>query len=432
MLTASHCWGKCPEEVVMYEEIFPSSEVRAWLCSGVAAPLVKAFAKSLLETDFKTSTMRQRIHAAAHLAHWLEDLGIELSDLDESVLERFSEHFLTCGCARSRPGRHLHDAIGAKHFLRYLRAAGVAAPRPEASDPSSLLLERFSDWLRRHRGATEVTLKGYRPYITSVLDELGTDPSRYDVIAVRQFVLKHLERYTTSTAKAAASCLRVFIRFLVAEGLCPCELLDAVPKVAKWRLADLPRYLPGEDIEKVIAAPNVHARTALRDRAVILLLARLGLRARDIVELRLSDIDWKQGLVRVMGKGRRGTWLPLPQDAGDAVLEYLEKARPSSSHEHLFLRVQAPICPFTTGNVEGIVRRALARAGVQRPAGVSTHVFRHSLARQLLAHDVPLEGIAVVLRHRSLETTAKYAKVDVGLLQSVVQEWPVDPGVMPC
>jgi site-specific recombinase XerD len=134
-----------------------------------------------------------------------------------------------------------------------------------------------------------------------------------------------------------------------------------------------------------------------------------------------------------MGKGRRETWLPLPQDAGEALRDYLEKARPPSSHERLFLRGRAPFRPFRgTASVGYIVRQAIARAGVQRPARTAVHLFRHSLAKRLLAHDIPLEGIGVILRHRSLETSAKYAKLDVGTLQTVVQAWPGDPEVLPC
>jgi len=210
-------------------------------------------------------------------------------------------------------------------------------------------------------------------------------------------------------------------------------MVDAVPKTANWTLAELPRHLPPEAVEQVIAAPDARTRMGIRDRAVILLLARLGLRARDIVALRMSDIDWKRGLVRVMGKGRRETWLPLPQDAGDAVLEYLEQARPPAPHERLFLRVRAPFRPFKGSfSVAVIVRQAIARAGVQRPARAAAHLFRHSLARRLLAQDIPLEGIGVILRHRSLETSAKYAKIDVETLQTVVQAWPGNPEVLPC
>jgi site-specific recombinase XerD len=327
---------------------------------------------------------------------------------------------------------HVHASAGATRFVNYLRSTGILAPVPKVSDPCTELMERFISWLTLHRGSTKSTLTQYRSHITSVLNALGTDPSRYNVGAVRQFVLTHIGSYGTSYAKAAGSKLRMFFRFLAAEGICSPDILNAVPKTANWRLTDLPRYLSADEIEQVVITPDERSRVAIRNRAVILLLARLGLRALDIVALRLSDVDWGNGLIRVMGKGRRESWLPLPQDAGDAVLEYLEKARPPSSDDHLFLKTRAPGGPFTTGSVGHIVQQALDRARVEKPTGVRTHLFRHSFARRLLAQDVPLEGIAAILRHRSIETTAKYAKIDVETLRSVVQEWMGDPEVMPC
>lgn len=417
----------------MFKELFPNSETRAWVRSGVAAPFVRSYALSLRRAGFRPTTLKQRVHTAAHLGHWLESEGRALHELDETALERFRDHLLTCTCERSRPGEHHHTAIGATRFLEHLRSVGVVVPRPDVSDPSKELMTRFASWLVHHRGVSPSTLAGYRSHVSAVLDALGADPRRYDVASVRQFVLAHLSCYGATYAKTVSGALRMFLRFLVVEGACRPELVDAVPKTANWSLTELPRHLPPEAVERVIAASATFTRMGIRDQAVILLLARLGLRARDIVELRMPDLDWKRGLVRVMGKGRRETWLPLPQDAGDAVLEYLEKARPASPHERLFLTVRAPFRPFkSTRSVANIVRQAIALAGVQRPARAATHLFRHSLARRLLAQDVPLEGIGVILRHRSLETSALYGKIDLETLQTVVQAWPGNPEVLPC
>ncbi|HEX8111068.1 MAG TPA: tyrosine-type recombinase/integrase [Kofleriaceae bacterium] len=417
----------------MFKELFPNSETRAWISSGMAASFVHSYAMSLRRAGFRPSTLRQQIRTAAHLGHWIESEGRALRDLDEDTLQRFREHLLTCTCHHSRPGEHHHTAIGSERFLKHLRTVGVVAPRPEAPDPVGDLVTRFKSWLVRHRGVAPDTLTGYCSQVNAAIDPLGADPRRYDVTSVRQFMIAHLGSYGTTQAKVAGYALRTFLRFLVAEGLCPPEIVDAVPRFANWTLTELPRHLPPEAMEQVISTPDTCTRMGIRNRAVLLLLARLGLRARDIVELRRSDLDWKRGLVRVMGKGRRETWLPLPQDAGDAVRDYLEKARPRSPHERLFLSVRAPFRPFKgTPAVAFLVRQAIARAGVQRPAGVATHLFRHSLAKRLLAHDIPLEGIGVILRHRSLETSAQYAKIDVGTLQTVVQAWPGNPEVLPC
>jgi site-specific recombinase XerD len=377
--------------------------------------------------------LKQRVHTAAHLGHWIASERRALRDLDDDALRRFRDHLLTCTCRHSRPGEHYHTAVGAERFLKHLRTVGVVAPRPDAQDPVEELVTRFTSWLVQHRGVSPSTVTGYCSQVRAILDTLGADPRRYDVASVRRFMLAHLGSYGTTHAKVAGKALRMFLRFLVAEGACAPEIVDAVPRFANWTLTELPRHLPPEAVEQVISAQDTCTRMGIRNRAVLLLLARLGLRARDIVELRRSDLDWKRGLVRVMGKGRRETWLPLPQDAGDAVRDYLKRARPPSPHERLFLSVRAPFRPFkVTASVAFIVGQAMARAGVQRPAGVGTHLFRHSLAKRLLAHDIPLEGIGVILRHRSLETSAKYAKIDVGTLQSVVQPWPGNAEVLPC
>jgi site-specific recombinase XerD len=377
--------------------------------------------------------MRHRVHAAGHLVHWLEREGLELQFLDDDgVLERFRGHLGACSCDRSKPGLHEHTATGASRLVRHLRVEGVLPPRAERPDAGAALIDRFIRWLKLHRGVRDTTVKGYRPIVVALIDDLGGDPSGYDVASMRRFVLGHMRQYGTSYAKAVGRSIRVFMRFLVNEGLCRAELVDAVPKIAHWTLADVPRHLAPEAVERVLVAADVRSKNGLRSHAMLLLLARLGFRARDVITLRMDDLDWERGLVRVMGKGRRETWLPLPQDVGDGVLQYLEHARPTSCDPHVFLRAYAPFQPLkSNGTLSHIVRSSIASAGVERPPRTSTHVFRHSLARRLLAHNVPLEGVGVVLRHRSLETSAKYAKIDVATLETVVQPWPGSMGA-PC
>lgn len=412
----------------MFEKLFNDREFSSWLGSPALAEHVRSYAMALHRSGSKSTSLRQRVHAAAHLAHWLDAQGLELEMLDEEVLQRFREHFSSCSCDRSRPGVHEHTALGAGRFLRHLRDEGVVAPRLDAcDDPCDELVGAFVDWLERQRGLAAATIGGYRSHVAAIVDTLGPDPARYDVASVRRFILAHLSNYSPCYAKAAGSAFRVFLRFLAVKGQCPPELVDAIPKVANWSLADVPRHLSEEDVEAVIDSAPAQTRGDIRNRAIILLLARLGLRARDILELRLDDLDWQRGLVRVTGKGRRQSWLPLPQDAGDAVLEYLENARPQAPHEHLFLRSRAPFRPIrSSGTVSLVVRNAIKRAAIAHPDRTSSHVFRHSLARRLLAQEVPLEAISVVLRHRNVQTSARYAKLDASTLETVVQPWPTE------
>lgn len=226
------------------------------------------------------------------------------------------------------------------------------------------------------------------------------------------------------TAQKLITAARAFLRYLSFRGECPVRLDQAVPALARWRLATLPRCLTAEEVDRIIAACNGDSIGRLRDRAIILMLARLGLRARDLAQLRLGDIEWEDGALRVMGKGRSEVRLPLPQDVGDALLCYL-KCRPQVDHtDHVFLRNIAPFRPFVTGHcISGVVKRALKRAGVKSPAK-GAHLLRHTAATEMLRHGVPLDRIGLVLRHRSIDTTAYYAKVDVALLKQVAQPWP--------
>ena len=197
----------------------------------------------------------------------------------------------------------------------------------------------------------------------------------------------------------------------------------AVPKVPTWRLAKLPRYLPDADLERIVAACDRPGATARRDRAMVLLLARLGLPASDVVALRLCDLDWKQGRLHVAGKQRRETRLPLPQDAGDAILGYIKAERPTAATDHVFLTARAPIHPISASGLGDVVWRLIDRAGIQAPSH-GAHILRHSLATRLLREGATLDTIGAVLRHRDADTTAIYAKVDTDLLRQVAQPWP--------
>jgi site-specific recombinase XerD len=225
------------------------------------------------------------------------------------------------------------------------------------------------------------------------------------------------------------TALRVFLRYLVATGQCQVGLDAAIPTIAGWRLSALPRYLPAADIDRVLAACDSRTVVRSRDRAILLLLSRLGLRARDIYALRLGDIDWTQATVQVFGNSRRRVQLPLSQEVGDALMHYLAM-RPAANSDYVFLRVRAPIRPFAknTTAVSNIVKCAIHRAGVCAPAH-GAHLLRHSAATGLLAEGASLESIAVLLRHRSLDTTAQYAKVDVKLLRRLARPWPE---ISPC
>jgi integrase len=244
------------------------------------------------------------------------------------------------------------------------------------------------------------------------------------LILPTHFVLDRAQRYGRSKAKQVVTALRTFVRYLVAQGLCPIGLDAAIPTIAGWKLAALPRYLPAADVERVLGSCDPATAIGARDRAALLLLSRLGLRAGDVCNLRWRDIDWRQATVEVMGKAQRAVRLPLSQEVGDALLHHLAKAPGAGQSDHIFLSSAPPLGrALGSGGISCIVRSAIARAGVQAPAR-GAHVMRHSAATSLLAEGASLQSIGVLLRHRLLDTTTRYAKVDFKVLSALARPWP--------
>ncbi|MBI4424283.1 MAG: tyrosine-type recombinase/integrase [Elusimicrobia bacterium] len=217
--------------------------------------------------------------------------------------------------------------------------------------------------------------------------------------------------------------MRNFLRYLIAQGKCRPGMEDAIPAIAMWRLATLPRYLPAVDVNRIIDSCDRNTSVGLRDSALLLLLARLGLRSGDVRTLKTADIDWDQASIQVAGKSRVGIRLPLTQEVGDALLDYLKRGRPPAATDRVFVRIPAPWGPLKASSVSAIVHRAILRCGVKSPSR-GAHVLRHSAATEMLRQGATLDQIGIVLRHQHLDTTAHYAKVDVRRLRQIALPWP--------
>ncbi len=410
----------------MLERCFKNPFTLRRLRGGPAGLLLDGFEEALFAQGYSPDTSGAYLCAADHLGAWASRRAAAIADLDEALLARFVRHLPGCrGRARGRARRHCchkHVPFRVHTFLRYLREAGVVATSaPEAT--RSPLVTEYRAWMRDQRGLAATTISHSLLMVEALLGTVGDDPAGLDATGVRRFVLEYIQQHAPASAGCVTTVVRCFLRYLVAQGRCVADLVEAVPKVPTWRLARLPRYLPDDDVERIIEACNRESPVARRDRAMLLLLARLGLRASDVVGLRIGDLDWAQGRLRVAGKGRRETRLPLPQDAGDAILRYLEEERPAAATDHVFLTARAPIRPLTSGGLRSVLWHRIELAGVQSPSR-GTHVLRHSLATRLLREGVSLDTIGAVLRHRDVNTTALYAKVDVTLLRQVAQPWP--------
>jgi len=363
---------------------------------------------------------------ARHFVRWLAQSAVAIDAVNGDVVARFARH--RCKWA----GNRWHKRPSYKYmrrvnrFVRFLADQGITEP-PVAKNDAGVVtcLAEFQNWLREHRGISELTIDRHGRMIMGLLPSLGNEPGAYDTEVVRRVILAAAQRHSRPQIKAITTALRGYLRFLAAQGACRPGLDSAIPPIPQWRLSTLPRYLPSTDVERLIASCDLTKPHGIRDRAILLLLARLGLRAGDIFCMRLEDISWEEGTLRVCGKARRAVCLPLPQDVGDALLEYLERARPDIDDKRIFLRSSAPYRAFARSQgISDVVRLALKRAGIINPPSRGAHLLRHSAATGMLRGGATLDAIGALLRHRSTDTTAYYAKVDVAMLQLIAQPWP--------
>ncbi|HET7446620.1 MAG TPA: tyrosine-type recombinase/integrase [Methyloceanibacter sp.] len=407
----------------MLETYFSASKMLGHLRSGPSGPYLDGFAAALERQGYRPATAVRYLRAAAHVGHIMVERGASLGDID---LAAFSEHLRVCRCPRAKGGRRNHHAIyGARLFRRHLVESGVCRPAATATAHVELqLVADFKAWLRKHRGASDATIKLYARDAAGMMTALGPDSTGWGPAVVRSYFMERASKCGIGTVEKATTSLRAFLRYLAVEGRCQAGLDNAVPAYAHWQLADMPRYLSAEQVNRLIAASDGDSNARRRDRAIVLLLARLGLRAGDVAQLRLTDIEWQTGSLRVSGKSRYEVRLPLPQDVGDAIAAYLECRPCVCQSDHVFLRTIAPYRPFRKGDgISSVVKRLMQRAGIVAPIK-GAHVLRHTAATEMLRHGVPLEKIGLVLRHRGIDTTAYYAKADVTLLKQIAQPWP--------
>lgn len=401
------------------------SDEQRCMDAGDLAPLVTEFTRHLSDLGYTRLTVTGYDAAARHAAQWLALAKVAVADIDETVIDRFARH--CCRCPGIRREKHISDkyARRVRRFIEFLGERQLVRCKATRAPP---VLDRrvseFQHWLRQHRGISEKTIDRHGRMVMRLLPALGNRPRSWDAQLIREVIIAETKQVSRAHVKTMAMALRGYLRFLGAHGLCRAGLEYAVPTIPQWRLSTLPRYINASQVERLIATCDRTTPTGLRDRAILLLLARLGLRAGDILSLRLDDLDWQQATLTVCGKGRRETRLPLPQDAGDAVLAYLGRARPRVGCDRVFFMLNAPIRPLTSSSVvSNIVRSAIRKAGIEAPTKGAS-LLRHSAATAMLRGGATLDMVGAVLRHRSPDTTAHYAKVDVTMLQQIAQPWP--------
>jgi integrase/recombinase XerD len=383
---------------------------------------LRAFATSLTEDGYADGTVQPKLALLADFGKWLGRTERAVTQLDERVVEAFVKHK-----QRVRRG----DSKTLQQFLDHLRKRDVVADRKLVRERSPLadLLSRYEKHLRSERGLVAATILNYQSFVRKfLLERFHGRPLLLKALKasdISDFILRHAHGMDVRGAQLMTTAFRSFFRFLFQKGELQADLAASVPTVANWRLSTVPKYLVPKEVKRVLKACNRRTAVGRRDYAILLLLARLGLRAGEVVALQLEDVNWRAGEILVRGKGLLHDRMPLPPDVGQALASYVRRDRPRCQTRRVFVCTKAPRRGFANpSTLSTIVRRALTRADLHPPLK-GAHLLRHSLATSMLRSGAKMGEIAEILRHQALNTTEIYAKVDFEGLRSLAHPWPM-------
>ena len=389
--------------------------------TGPLAMYADGFRADLADRGYAAGSADRNLRTLAHVSRWMAGEGLSAGQLSAALLEEFLQ-------ARRREGYHHALSIRAvMPLVSYLRRAGVAAVPWEAVAGGALepVVEEYRRYLVSERALTAAVVGKYtglaREFLAACEQGEGRGLDGLSAAWVTGYVVAQCRGRAPGSAKFVVTGLRSVLGFLFLTGRIRCQLGGAVPMVAHWGAGSLPRALSPQAVEALLASCDPATLAGRRDRAILTLLARLGLRAGEVAGLELDDLDWRAGEISVRGKGSRRERLPLPADAGEALVAYLHGGRPRAGCRAVFLRLNAPAEGLTGAAVTAAVYRACARAGLPR---AGAHRLRHSAASAMLAGGATLTEVGQVLRHARPGTTAIYAKIDQAALRSLARPWP--------
>lgn len=378
------------------------------MVTGPLAAFEAEFRAELARVGYTARSVRDLVQAMARVSRWLEARTVSPSGLTPQVVA----------------GLRAELAIGVGPVLRFLRDVGVVGEGADAG-PVEVLLDEFGVWLGEERGLSAATVGCYgkqaRTFLVQLPEPLDAALQALDAGQVSSFMVGYCRDRNTESAKAMVTAVRALLRFLHVRGHVPVLLAAAVPAVAGWRLAPLPRGLDAARVELLLGSCDRDTIVGRRDYAILTVLARLGLRGAEVAALELGDIDWRSGEVVIRGKGNRTERLPLPVAVGEALAAYLTAGRPRCDAATVFCTVRAPYRRLSPAAVRAIMGYACKRAGLDR---VGAHRLRHLLATDMLRAGSSLSEVGQVLRHRSPLATAIYAKVDEKALRPLARPWP--------
>jgi integrase/recombinase XerD len=402
-------------------------EPQAWLSSSVISPYQDRYVARLQEGRYAHNVIRVYLASVAHFARWLSRQPICLPSLSEAVLDRFlNEHLPICSCPQPvrRTRYELRTAI--RHLLRLLETEGTIRPADE-QDERSKELAAFDAYMRDVGGLAETTRRQRRRIIGNFLAHVfGADcmiVAEIDTAAVRRFVLGEGHDWGAGAVRVVGSSVGCYLKYRQMLGDEVARLLHAMPRTAHWRLAPLPEILSPAEIDVLLASFSANLPSGRRAYAMVRCVTDLGLRCVEVVKLRIDDIDWQNGIVRIARSKTHFTdCLPLPKTTGEAIADYLRYERPKTASRAIFVRHVAPYdVPILPGVAKRAVIAAFRRCGWDRS---DPHILRHSLASRLLREGTPMKHIADILRHRSLDTSKIYTKIDLDRLSAVALPWP--------
>lgn len=385
---------------------------------------IPVFTSLLSSEGYTPASLRSKTQILRNFSLWIGKRQIKVCELDEVTIDAFFKQHPRPGFVRRGD---LSTLCSLLEWLREIKE--VKALLPEDDNSELYRIEcNFSRHLEQDRGLSQATLHNYLPVIRRFLTErFGSDPvvlNKIDASDVTQFVLRYTRTMSCRSAQLMTSALRGFFRFLYFRGDIASDLAPSVPTVADWKMSELPKSLEPEEVERLLQNCDRCTAIGQRDYAVLIMLARLGLRAGEVVAMTLDDIDWEAGLITIRGKGARHDQLPIPHDVGDALATYLRHGRPRCDTRRVFVRVRAPHRGFSSSvAIANIVRRALRRAGLD-PIRKGAHLLRHCLAIKMLQRGACLAEIGQILRHSTPNTTEIYTKVDLAALSALAQPWP--------
>lgn len=392
---------------------------------NVLWPIMGLYTDYLARGRYCAKRRRRYTACVLHFGDWLRSEGAGPSDIDEARIGRFlTGHLTACSCEHPIPRGLILNRAAINNLLRVLRWHNIAAaPAPDAIEAE---LARFDAKMDEIWGLTQGTRDHRRRIIRCLLrEQFGTGPIELGAIttnAVRTFVLGD-SGWSTSTIRVMGGAVRCYLRYRALLGDDVAHLRKAVPRPAFWRDAELPEALSAADVEQLFSAFDGPCPSRRRGYAIVRCLANLGLRSSEVIRLTLDDIDWEDGIVRVpAGKARRSDVLPLSLATGEAIVDYILHERPATYRREVFVRQVAPLGePVSRRVVQRALHAAYARLGWDRSR---VHILRHTLASRLINTGVPMKQIADVLRHRSIVTSAGYARVDITRLSAVALPWP--------